>query len=164
VKPKLLLVDDEENILQQMRWSMEADYEIFTASNEEVATQIFAREHPPVVILDLSLSRHKADDLGGLRLLEQFLSAEPATRAIVLTGISEDVNGRRRQENDLRRARRRAQGRRFVVALGTTNRSRIWQVGQTGLVGHWSDRFWMERERRIQLLLACVAPIIQLSA
>jgi two-component system NtrC family response regulator len=95
VKPKLLLVDDEENILQQMRWSMEADYEIFTASNEEVATQIFAREHPPVVILDLSLSRHKADDLGGLRLLEQFLSAEPATRAIVLTGISEDVNAMR---------------------------------------------------------------------
>lgn len=92
MKPKLLLVDDEEYILQQMRWSMEADYEIFTASNEEVATQLFEREHPSVVTLDLSLNRLKADDLGGLRLLELFLISEPATRAIVITGNNEDIN------------------------------------------------------------------------
>ena len=92
MKPKLLLVDDEEYILQQMRWSMEADYEIFTASNEAVATQLFAREHPSVVTLDLSLNRLKADDLGGLRLLERFLTSEPATRAIVITGNNEDIN------------------------------------------------------------------------
>ena len=92
MKPKLLLVDDEEYILHQMRWSMEADYEIFTASNEEVATQLFEREHPSVVTLDLSLNRLKADDLGGLRLLERFLTSEPATRAIVITGNNEDIN------------------------------------------------------------------------
>ena len=92
MKPKLLLVDDEENILQQMRWSMEADYEIFTASTEEDATALFEREHPPVVTLDLSLNRLKADDLGGLRLLELFLTSEPATRAIVITGNNEDIH------------------------------------------------------------------------
>jgi two-component system NtrC family response regulator len=86
------MVDDEENILKQMRWSMEPEYEILTASNEDDAIQLFEREHPPVVTLDLSLNRLNPDDLGGLRLLEQFLSTEPATRAIVITGNSEDLN------------------------------------------------------------------------
>ncbi len=92
MKPKLLLVDDEEYILQQMRWSMEADYEILTASNEAAAIQLFEREHPSVVTLDLSLNRFKADDLSGLRLLERFLTSEPATRTIVITGNNEDIN------------------------------------------------------------------------
>ena len=86
------MVDDEENILKQMRWSMEPEYEILTASNEDDAIKLFEREHPPVVTLDLSLNRLNPDDLGGLRLLEQFLSTEPATRAIVITGNSEDIN------------------------------------------------------------------------
>ena len=86
------MVEDEENILKQMRWSLEPDYEVFTASNEEDAIQLFEREHPPVVTLDLSLNRQNPDDLGGLRLLEQFLSTEPATRAIVITGNSADIN------------------------------------------------------------------------
>jgi two-component system NtrC family response regulator len=92
VKPKILMVDDEENILKQMRWSMEPEFDVLTASNQEDAIQLFERERPPVVTLDLSLNRLNPDDLGGLRLLEQFLSAEPATRAIVITGNSEDVN------------------------------------------------------------------------
>ena len=86
------MVEDEENILKQMRWSLEPEYEVFTASNEEDAIQLFEREHPPVVTLDLSLNRQNPDDLGGLRLLEQFLSTEPATRAIVITGNSADIN------------------------------------------------------------------------
>ena len=90
MKPKLLLVDDEEYILRQMRWSMEANYEIFTAANEAVAIKLFEREHPSVVTLDLSLNRLRSDDLGGLRLLERFLTSDPATRAIIITGNNED--------------------------------------------------------------------------
>ena len=92
MKPKILMVEDEENILKQMRWSLEPEYEVFTASNEEDAIELFEREHPPVVTLDLSLNRLNPDDLGGLRLLEKFLSTEPATRAIVITGNSADTN------------------------------------------------------------------------
>jgi len=92
VKPTILMVDDEENILNQLRCSMEQEFEILTASNEEDAIRLFEREHPPVVTLDLSLNRLDPDDLGGLRLLERFLADEPATRAIIISGNRNNAN------------------------------------------------------------------------
>src|SRR6185436_18621373 len=95
VKPKLLLVDDEENILKQMRWALESDYDVFTTSVEGEAMNIFEKEKPPVVTLDLSLNPHNSADLGGMRLLEQILFQDPATRAIVITGNGDDKNALR---------------------------------------------------------------------
>ncbi len=95
MKPKILLVDDEENILKQMRWALETDYEVFTASVEGDAMSIFDKERPPVVTLDLSLNPHNPADLGGMRLLEQFLSEQPSTRAIVITGNDDEKNALR---------------------------------------------------------------------
>jgi two-component system, NtrC family, response regulator len=92
VKPKILMVDDEENILKQMRWALEADYDVYTTSTEGEAMNIFEKEKPPVVTLDLSLNPHNPADLGGMRLLEQILFEEPSTRAIVITGNDEDKN------------------------------------------------------------------------
>jgi two-component system NtrC family response regulator len=95
VKPKILLVDDEENILKQMRWAFEPDYDVFATSDEGEAISIFEKEKPPVVTLDLSLNPHNQADLGGMRILEQILSQEPSTRVIVITGNSEDTNAMR---------------------------------------------------------------------
>ena len=92
MNPKLLLVDDEENILKQMRYALEADYQVFTSSIEGEALSIFEKEKPAVVTLDLSLNPNNPADLGGMRLLEQFLSQEPSTRAIVVTGNNDDQN------------------------------------------------------------------------
>lgn len=92
MKPKILLVDDEENILKQVRWALEADYDVFTTSAESEAMSIFEKESPPVVTLDLSLNPHDTTDLGGMRLLEQILFHEPSTRAIVITGTDDDKN------------------------------------------------------------------------
>lgn len=95
MKPKLLLVDDEENILKQMRWALESEYDVFTTSLEGEAMTIFEKEKPPVVTLDLSLNPHNPADLGGMRLLEQILLQDPATRAIVITGNDDDKNALR---------------------------------------------------------------------
>ena len=95
MKPKIMLVDDEENILKQMRWALEPDYDVFTTSDEGEAMSIFEQQKPPVVTLDLSLNPLNPADLGGLRVLEQILSQEPATRAIVITGNDEDENAMR---------------------------------------------------------------------
>jgi two-component system NtrC family response regulator len=43
-------------------------------------------------MLDLSLNPQNPSDLGGLRLLEQVLSEEPTTRAIVITANNDDTN------------------------------------------------------------------------
>jgi two-component system NtrC family response regulator len=95
VKPKILLVDDEENILKQMRWALEPDYDVFTISDEGEAMSTFEKEKPAVVTLDLSLNPHNPADLGGMRLLEQILSQEPSTRAIVVTGNDDEKNALR---------------------------------------------------------------------
>lgn len=92
MKSKILLVDDEENILTQMRWGLESDYDVLTSSNERDAVEIFRNERPPVVMLDLSLNPQNPTDLGGLRLLDQVLSEEPSTRAIVITANNDDTN------------------------------------------------------------------------
>jgi len=92
VKPKILLVDDEETLLKQMRWALDADYEVFTASKEPDAVSVFTRERPAVVTVDLSLNAEIPGDLGGLRLVERFLTEEPSTRVIVVTGNDDDRN------------------------------------------------------------------------
>jgi two-component system NtrC family response regulator len=91
VKAKILLVDDEENILKQMRWALEAEYEVFTASDENEALKTFDRERTAVVTLDLSLNAGIPGDLSGLRLLERILAQEPATRVIVVTGNNDQT-------------------------------------------------------------------------
>jgi two-component system NtrC family response regulator len=92
VKPKILLVDDEETLLKQMRWALDADYEVFTASKEPDAVSVFTRERPAVVTVDLSLNTEIPGDLGGLRLVERFLTEEPSTRVIVVTGNDDEHN------------------------------------------------------------------------
>ena len=95
MKPNILLVDDEEIILNQMRLAFEADYNVFTAPLERAAMSIFLREKPSVVTIDLALNPLTPADLGGMRLLELILSQEPSTKAIVITGNDDDQNALR---------------------------------------------------------------------
>ena len=91
---KLLLVDDDENMLKQLRWALESDYQVLTSSMEGEALSLFEKEKPPVVILDLSLDA-QSSELGGMHLLEQILSDEPITRVIIVTGKEDDQNALR---------------------------------------------------------------------
>jgi two-component system NtrC family response regulator len=95
VKPKILLVDDDEHILKQMRWAFEQDYDVFTSSEEAEAMSMFEQVKPTVATLDLSLNPHNLADLGGMRLLEQILVQEPLMRAIVVTGNDDEQNALR---------------------------------------------------------------------
>jgi len=91
VKPKILFVDDEENIVKQMRWAFDGDYQVFTALDERAAIEAFRKERPQVVSLDLSLNSERPSDLAGLRLLELMMEEEPATRIIVVSGNNEEA-------------------------------------------------------------------------
>ena len=81
MKAKVLLVDDEENILEQMRSALEAEYDVFTASSETEAITTFEREKTAVVTLDLSLKPGNPEDLSGLGLLERILAKEPINQS-----------------------------------------------------------------------------------
>jgi DNA-binding NtrC family response regulator len=92
VKPRILIVDNEENIVDQIRRALEFEYEILTAMNEEAAKQTFADKKPAVVTLELSLNKESPDDITGLQLLEHFLNLAPSTRVIVITANKQESN------------------------------------------------------------------------
>ena len=95
MKPKILLVEDDENVLELMRRALDPDYQVFTTANGAEALETFEHEKPPVVTLDLSLNPQNPDDLGGLRLLKQMLFQEPSTQVIIVTANSDDTNALR---------------------------------------------------------------------
>jgi two-component system NtrC family response regulator len=91
VKAKILLVDDEENILKQMCSALETEYDVFIASDDNEAITTFERQRIAVVTLDLCLNPGNPGDLSGLRLLERMLAQDPSTRVIVVTGNNDQT-------------------------------------------------------------------------
>ena len=80
----ILIVDDEEGIRLQLKWALTPDYQVTLASNADEALQHARQEHPNVVLLDIALS--PTDETGGLRLLDEILELDSATKVIMITG------------------------------------------------------------------------------
>ena len=53
MKPKLLIVDDDDEIRTQMKWALAKDYEIVMAADRNQAREEFQTHRPAVVLLDL---------------------------------------------------------------------------------------------------------------
>ena len=85
-KPRLLIVEDEEDIRTQLRWALSEEYEIAVAGDRDSALDQLATFRPHVVTLDLGLPPLCASPAEGLRLLKEILDFDPLTRVIVLTG------------------------------------------------------------------------------
>lgn len=91
-KPKLLIVEDDEDIQLSMKWALAQDYEVFLAGNRERAGQIFRREKPPLVTLDLGLPPHPNSNVEGLRTLSELLAEDPFAKIIIITGQDDKEN------------------------------------------------------------------------
>ena len=84
-KYKILLVEDEENILNFVTALLEAhDYQIITAANYGMAKTMYASHIPDLVILDLGLP-----DKDGSVLLRE-IRARDFTPVIVLSARTEE--------------------------------------------------------------------------
>jgi two-component system NtrC family response regulator len=91
-KYKLLLVDDDEVIRQQMKWALSNEYEVFLAENRKSAIDLFRRELPSVVALDLGLPPRPREATEGLLALSEILRIDPRVKVIVVSGNSERGN------------------------------------------------------------------------
>ena len=87
--PKLLIVDDEEDIRTQMKWALAQDYQVFLAGDRGSAMEIVAKEQPPVVTLDLGLPPRPAHVEEGFAALAEMLSADSFIKVIIITGRGE---------------------------------------------------------------------------
>jgi len=88
-KPRLLIVDDDEEIRTQMKWALAEEYEVSIAGDRVTALELLKQEQPGVVTLDLGLPPDPRGAEEGFRTLGELLEADPNTKVIVVTGREE---------------------------------------------------------------------------
>jgi two-component system, NtrC family, response regulator len=84
-KAKLLVVDDDEGLCRQYRWAF-PEYQVLTGQSRQAGKKLFARERPPVAIVDLGLPPDPAGASEGLALVREVLGIAPDTKIIIATG------------------------------------------------------------------------------
>jgi PAS domain S-box-containing protein len=79
---KILLIDDEPDILRVLGISLKADgYDVIPALNGPEGLEAFGREKPPIVITDI-----KMPGMDGIEVLEKIKELDPDTEVIIITG------------------------------------------------------------------------------
>jgi two-component system NtrC family response regulator len=84
-KQKLLIVEDDQGLQRQLKWSYE-DFEVYCASNRAEAIALMRSEEPDVVTLDLGLPPDPDGVTEGFATLEELLRLKPDTKIIVASG------------------------------------------------------------------------------
>jgi two-component system NtrC family response regulator len=92
MKPKVLIVDDDEEIQVQMKWGLTEDYDVLLAEDRGGALNTFKTERPAVTLLDLGLPPRPNDSDEGLAALSELLAADDAAKVIIISGQSEKKN------------------------------------------------------------------------
>ncbi len=95
VKPKLLIVDDDEAIRTQLKWTLGQEYSLLLAGDGSSALEIFKREGPTVVVLDLGLPPQPDDVAEGFKVLAGILQLDDLAKVIVSTGRGEKPHAMR---------------------------------------------------------------------
>jgi len=89
---KILIVDDNSDIRQQLKWGLSEDYTVLLAGDVNEGLGLFKKNQPRVVILDLGLPPHEDTSVEGFRGLAELLDRDPYVKVIMLTGNSERDN------------------------------------------------------------------------
>jgi two-component system NtrC family response regulator len=82
---RLLVVEDDEGLRRQLRWSLEG-YAVLQAEDREGAIAALRAQEPPVVLLDLGLPPDPHGVGEGFATLETILTLAPTTKVVVMTG------------------------------------------------------------------------------
>jgi two-component system NtrC family response regulator len=92
MKPKLLIVDDDEDIRSQMKWAMGAEYDVVLAEDRLTALETFRTHRPAVALLDLGLPPHPGNPQEGFATLSAILGLDSLAKVIIITGQGERAN------------------------------------------------------------------------
>jgi CheY-like chemotaxis protein len=94
-RPRLLIVDDEEAILETMTFTFEDDYEVFTSTSANEALTLLDK-HAPIAVV---ISDQRMPEMTGVEFLARVFKRSPATQRSILTGFA-DMNAIIRAIND----------------------------------------------------------------
>ena len=79
---KILLIDDEEDILRVLSISLRADgYDVMTAGSGEEGLDIYEKEVPDIVLTDI-----KMPGMDGIEVLSRIKEQERDSEVIIITG------------------------------------------------------------------------------
>src|SRR6476660_3037621 len=79
---KILVIDDQQGIRNLLDTLLRRKgYDVILAENRRKGLELFRREHPDVIVLDL-----KMPEMDGIEVLEQVRSLNPDQHVIILTG------------------------------------------------------------------------------
>ena len=92
IKPRLLIVDDDEEIRTQMKWALAQEYDTALADDRASALALFQQQRPPVTLLDLGLPPHAGTPEEGLAALGEMLAIDRFAKVIVISGQGEKTN------------------------------------------------------------------------
>lgn len=92
----LLIVDDNEDIRQQLKWGLSSEpYKLVFAQDVADALEKFRQASPQVVTLDLGLPPRTEDASQGFACLDELRKRAPASKVIVITGFESREYARR---------------------------------------------------------------------
>jgi two-component system NtrC family response regulator len=91
-RPKLLIVEDDEDIRTQMKWALSADYEVRTAEDKPGAIAAFNASRPSVTLLDLGLPPRPNEPEEGLATLSYLIALDPLAKVIIVSGQGDKQN------------------------------------------------------------------------
>jgi two-component system NtrC family response regulator len=92
MKPKLLIVDDDEEIRTQMKWALAGDYEIILAEDRAGALAKFKSGQPGATMLDLGLPPNPNSPEEGLAALSDILALDKNAKVIIVSGQGDKEN------------------------------------------------------------------------
>ena len=92
-KPRILIIDDDEDVRTQMKWALNADYDVHVAEDRRTALEVLQREKPGVVTLDLGLPPSPGDTGEGFLALSDLLQMDPDLKVLVITGRAQRESG-----------------------------------------------------------------------
>jgi len=81
MKKRVLLIDDEPRVRASLKMVLEPTYEVFQAGDAQEGLELFRKEAPHLVLLDVILP-----GTDGLSILQTLRTEDRSTPVIMLTG------------------------------------------------------------------------------
>ena len=88
MKPRILVVEDDEAIARQLFWTLSGPYEVLIAHDMQTAIRRALLYEPDVSILDLHLTPASDSPDVGLRMIEYIKAHRPESRVLVISSVT----------------------------------------------------------------------------
>lgn len=91
---KILLIEDDEGFRRFLIRQLHQQYELIEASNSKMGLELFKKENPDVVVLDVSIPGENglSPEKLGINLLSKIHEIDTSIPVIIVSGIYKDVN------------------------------------------------------------------------